>query len=57
MTELYSSFLSKTFLRSVWELDYAAFLDTDEEGALKDRLRRWSDRRDLGESRDRLFPQ
>jgi hypothetical protein len=50
MTELFSSFLSKTFLRSVWELDYAAFRDSDEEGALEARLRRWSDRRDLGET-------
>lgn len=50
MTELYSSFLSKTFLRSVWELDYAAFRDSDEERALEERLRRWSERRDLGET-------
>jgi hypothetical protein len=41
MTELYSSFLSKTFLRSVWELDYAGFRHSDEERALEERLRRW----------------
>ena len=49
MTELYGSFLSKTFLRSVWELDYAAFRGSDEERALEERLRRWSERRDLRE--------
>jgi hypothetical protein len=50
MTELFSSFISKAFLRSVWELEYEAFKDTQEERALHDRLRRWSDRRDLQET-------
>ena len=50
MTELFSSFLSKTFLRSVWGLEYEAFKDSPEEKALEDRLRRWSDRKDLRET-------
>jgi hypothetical protein len=50
MTELFSSFLSKTFLRSVWELEYEAFKESPEESALNDRLRRWADRRDLRET-------
>lgn len=50
MTELFSSFLSKTFLRSVWGLEYEAFKDSPEEKALDDRLRRWSDRKDLRET-------
>ncbi len=50
MTELFSSFLSKTFLRSVWDLEYEAFKESAEESALNDRLRRWSDRRDLRET-------
>jgi len=50
MTELFSSFLSKTFLRSVWSLEYEAFKDSSEETALAARLRRWADRRDLRET-------
>src|SRR5258705_11705560 len=50
MPELFSSFLSKTFLRSVWGLEYEAFKDSAEEAALDERLRRWSDRRDLRET-------
>ena len=50
MTELFSSFLSKMFLRSVWGLEYEGFKDSPEESALEERLRRWSDRRDLRET-------
>jgi tRNA G10 N-methylase Trm11 len=50
MAELYNSFLSKTFLRSVWGLEYEAFKDSPEETALDERLRRWSDRKDLRET-------
>src|SRR3984893_394832 len=47
---LYSSFISRAFLRSVWELEYVAFQGSPEEAALEDRLRRWSKRKDLKET-------
>jgi MmeI, DNA-methyltransferase domain/MmeI, helicase spacer domain len=50
MVDLFSSFLSKTFLRSVWELEYLAFQGSAEETALSQRLRRWSTRKDLRET-------
>jgi hypothetical protein len=50
MADLFSSFLSKTFLRSVWELEYLAFQGSPEETALSERLRRWSTRKDLRET-------
>jgi tRNA G10 N-methylase Trm11 len=50
MTDLFSSFISKTFLHSVWALDYEAFKDSEEEGTLAKRLRRWADRKDLRET-------
>ncbi len=50
MTDLFGSFISKEFLRSVWELEYQAFRGSPEEAALRDRLRRWSARRDLRET-------
>jgi hypothetical protein len=50
MADLFNSFLSKTFLRSVWELEYLAFHGSPEEVALDERLRRWSTRKDLRET-------
>jgi hypothetical protein len=50
MTDLFSSFISKPFLRSVWALEFEAFKGSDEEAALDERLRRWSSRRDLRET-------
>ena len=50
MTELFSSFVSKTFLRSVWDLEFTAFKDTAEETALLQRLMRWTARKDLRET-------
>ena len=50
MVDLFSSFLSKTFLRSVWELEHLAFQGSPEELALGERLRRWSTRKDLRET-------
>src|SRR5215813_329366 len=50
MADLFGSFLSKTFLRSVWELEYSAFQGSEEEAALVQRLRRWSTRKDLRET-------
>lgn len=50
MVELFGSFISKVFLRSVWELEYRAYQDSEQEGALDDCLRRWSARKDLRET-------
>jgi hypothetical protein len=50
MTDLFSSFISKAFLRSVWALEFEAFKGSEEEVALDDRLRRWSARKDLRET-------
>jgi hypothetical protein len=44
MTEFQSSFISKTFLRSVWSHEYETFKDSAEEAALLDRLHRWANR-------------
>ena len=49
MRENHSAFVTLQFLRSVWDLDYRAFQDSDEERALLERLSRWSQRADLGE--------
>jgi hypothetical protein len=50
MSDLFSSFISKSFLRSVWALEYEAFKESEEELALNDRLHRWSARKDLRET-------
>jgi hypothetical protein len=50
MADLYSSFISKSFLRSIWELEFEAFRDSEDERALCERLRRWSARKDLRET-------
>jgi hypothetical protein len=50
MADLFNSFISKSFLRSVWELEYTAFKESEEEAILDDCLRRWSSRKDLRET-------
>lgn len=50
MRDLRNSFLSPTFLRSVWGYDYEAFKGTPEEKALEVRLSRWAARADLKET-------
>ena len=50
MVELFSSFISKAFLRSVWELEYAAFRGSEHEKSLDELLGRWSARKDLRET-------
>jgi hypothetical protein len=50
MADLFNSFISKTFLRSVWALEFEAFKASEEEAVLYDRLRRWSARKDLRET-------
>ena len=50
MVELFSSFISKAFLRSVWALEYAVFQGSVQDKILDERLRRWSNRKDLRET-------
>lgn len=50
MRDLHIPFVTKSFLKSVWALDYEAFKDSDEEKALDVRLRNWSKRADLKET-------
>jgi len=50
MADLFNSFISKAFLRSVWALEFEAFKGSDEEAALDARLKRWSLRKDLRET-------
>lgn len=50
LADLHNSFVTRQFLRSVWALDYEAYKDSDEEGALLERLKRWSGRTDLKET-------
>jgi hypothetical protein len=49
MQDFQNPFVTKQFLRSVWAIDYAAFKDSAEEAALRERLERWSRRADLRE--------
>ncbi len=49
MTEFEHSFISKTFLRSVWSHDYETFKDSTEEQSLIERLHRWANRAALNE--------
>lgn len=44
MPDLKNSFLSKSFLRSVWAHEYESFKDSDAENALFERLKRWANR-------------
>lgn len=50
MRDLHNSFLSVTFLRSVWGQDYEAFKGSAEENTLAERLCRWAARADLKET-------
>ena len=44
MSEIQNSFISKSFLRSVWAHEYETFKDSPEEAELIERLRRWAAR-------------
>lgn len=44
MVDVKNSFISKTFLRSVWAHEYETFKDSSDENELIDRLRRWAAR-------------
>lgn len=50
MHERHNSFLSFSFLRSIWGFDYEAFKGSPEEKALEDRLVRWAAKADLKET-------
>src|SRR6266404_6627837 len=50
MVELFNSFISKAYLRSVWALEYEAFKESEDESLLTDRLYRWFARKDLRET-------
>jgi hypothetical protein len=50
MTDLYASIISKTFLRSHWDLEYRAWRSSAQEAALETRLSIWSKRADLKET-------
>lgn len=50
MRELQNPFVTKSFLRSVWALDYEAYKDSEDEKALLLRLKNWAKRADLKET-------
>ncbi len=50
MQDLHNSFISKSFLRSVWALDFEAFKGSDAERELESRLDLWAKRKDLKET-------
>ena len=52
MRDKNSSFISRSFLRSVWAQDFEAFRDSDEERQLEQVLRNWDARRVAGEAVD-----
>ena len=52
MRDRNSSFISRSFLRSVWAQDFEAFKDSDEERQLDQVLRNWALRRVAGEAVD-----
>ena len=49
MQDFQNPFITKQFLKSVWDIEYKAFRGTQEEANLLERLRRWSLRQDLRE--------
>jgi hypothetical protein len=50
MSGLHVAFVSTSFLRSHWDLEYRAWQDSDNEKTLDDRLALWAKRRDLKET-------
>ena len=50
MSDLHASFISKNFLRSHWDLEYRAWLGSEQESALNARLALWIGRTDLKET-------
>jgi hypothetical protein len=50
MQESHNAFISKQFLKSIWDHEYEAFKGSREEEELIERLQQWSKRADLGET-------
>jgi hypothetical protein len=50
MSDLHVAFVSKSFLRLHWDLEYRARRDSETEKALDDRLALWAKRTDLKET-------
>src|ERR1700732_4681539 len=50
MSDLHAAFMSKSFLRSHWNLEYRAWHDSENEKALDDPLALWAERTDLKET-------
>jgi hypothetical protein len=50
MSDLRAVFISKSFLRSHWDLEYRAWQNSDNEKDLDDRLALWAKRADLKET-------
>ncbi|HEV7909515.1 MAG TPA: hypothetical protein VGP28_00105 [Methylocella sp.] len=50
MSDLHDAFVSKSFLRSHWDLEYRVWQDSDNEKALDVRLALWAKRTDLNET-------
>jgi len=50
MLDTSNPFLTPAFLRSVWNIEYETFRDSDAERALLERLRSWAARADLKET-------
>ncbi|HSC18492.1 MAG TPA: DNA methyltransferase, partial [Rhizomicrobium sp.] len=50
MPEFHNSFVSRSFLRSVWGAEYETFKGSPEEAGLRETLRLWSERKDLKET-------
>ena len=52
MFERNSSFITRSFLRSVWAQDFNALKESDDEAALLEQLTNWSNRVIRGETAD-----
>ncbi len=50
MTEFHDSFVTRSFLRSVWGDEYEQFKGSPEEARLCETLKTWSERKDLKET-------
>jgi hypothetical protein len=50
MSDLHVVFVSKSFLRSHWDLEYRAWQNSETEKAVDDRLALWAKRGDLKET-------
>lgn len=50
MAELHSSFISKSFLRSHWDIEFKAWIAGGNDAPVKAALERWAARRDLKET-------